>query len=392
MKNFTRREFLKVSAGSCCALMVPNLIGCSDDSSSGHHATVYVVLGDELSELYTMGRQAAEDLGITKKSLLGATVFFKPNLVALGLSAFLPDLGECTKAEIMVGVAEQCLEAGASKVIIGEGAQGVNWTWDSIPFFDGNSIYGTTDLLTAVDYLKFQYGDNRIELENVHTTDQWEYIPSSSDHDQMKNGLMIAKSYYEADHVISLPVLKTHEYGTITASMKNSVGIVPITHLGMLNMFRVHMHCNYTETSIGGIEDATVEGAFLDICKYRKDEGKEDFAILDCSIGLEGSGPHHVLNNSGQGKGTTIDMKERTAIGKYFLLASSDLLALDTTAAEIMNIDPNSVKQLVMAQNLSLGKANEIKLRGTSLNGLVVPDWAPPEVIDMGETLCGLVA
>ncbi|MDJ0764639.1 MAG: DUF362 domain-containing protein [Myxococcota bacterium] len=396
MSDFSRREFLKIGAGTCAAFVVPQITGCDgedaggsedtgDSEEAGGSATVYAISGDALSDLYTMALQATEKLGIKGSALTGATVFIKPNLVALGLSQFSPDVGECTKAEIIVGVAEQCLAAGAAKVTIGEGAQGMSWTWDSLPFFNGNTIYGgASDLLSAVDYLKSSYGDNKIELLNVNVADNWRYIPSSSDHELMKDGLMIAERFYEADHIISVPVIKTHEYGKITASMKNYVGIVPNEHLGTLGgIFRSKMHRAYLETPIAGVQETGVEGAFIDICDWRRSEGKEDFAVIDCSICLEGSGPHHESNILGMGKGTTIDIKKRNNAGKYFILASNDFLAADFTAAKIMNFNPFDVKQLVIAHSLNFGEGTNITYDGASLDDMLVPDWKSPVMSDI---------
>ncbi len=90
MTDYTRRDFLHIGGGTCVALAATQLVGC-ERKSEAPRATVYAVLGDELSELHTMGRQAAEALGITGRALVGATVFIKPNF---GGAGFNRDIGK----------------------------------------------------------------------------------------------------------------------------------------------------------------------------------------------------------------------------------------------------------------------------------------------------------
>lgn len=393
-KQLPRREFLRAGAGVCFALATPKLIGCSDtddldpvfpnDASADDSTdtlpaptTVYAVLGDELSYLYEMARQATEQLGITSGSLSGSTVFIKPNLVTLGLESigavYNPAAGECTKPEIIAGVAEQCLEAGASRVTIGDGAQGTSWDWSTITFLPGNSIEGTADLKAAVDRLKSKYGDDRVGLLCLHEADEWVWLPSSSTDPLLANGLPVAKAFCEADHVISCPVLKSHQWATITVSMKNYVGLTSTTLLG--NGFsRCKLHQAYAHATSYGVEDAGIAGSYVDIHKWRMENGKEDFTIVDCSIGIEGNGPHTAPVT----EGITIDIKKRNAAGKYFLLASNDLAATDAIAAELMGFDKFAVKQLAMLNNLGFVGVQNPQLSGASLAELSISDWVKP--------------
>jgi uncharacterized protein (DUF362 family) len=121
-----------------------------------------------------------------------------------------------------------------------------------------------------------------------------------------------------------------------------------------------------------------IAGAFVDIAKWRRDEGKLDFSIMDCTIGLEGDGPHRAPVNNG----ITIDHKERNRIGKYSLLASHDLVSADCVAAQIMGYDIKDVKQLTVAGNLGLGEISNVRLEGAELSDLVIADWQKPELID----------
>ena len=124
------------------------------------------------------------------------------------------------------------------------------------------------------------------------------------------------------------------------------------------------------------MEQAGVSGSFIDIFKWRKDSGKQDYAIIDGSICLEGDGPHKAPVNDGK----TIHMKDRNAAGKYFLLASTDYVAADATVARIINIPIDDIKALRMARNLALGAIDNVELIGATIDDLKVADWLKPEL------------
>ncbi len=406
MGCFSRREFIKkAGAGTCVALMAPHSIGCdgdddgdgesADKDSDGHGdkstdsgndtevlepqpATVYAVMGNALSELYEMSKQATSQLGIVGTSMVGATVFIKPNLVSMmtGKEVYDPAIGECVKAEIIAGVAEQCLSAGAAKVTIAEGAQRRSWDWNTITFFDGNTIGTATNLFQAVSLLKATYGDEKIELICLNDVEKWSLIPSSSSASIMNDGLLVAEQFRDADHAISLSCLKTHEYGQMTSALKNYVGITPLNEYGTGMLVRNYLHTAYLETTVGQVENAGIAGAYLDMYKWRKEEKKEDFTIVDCSIGMEATGPHLAPLNDGK----TIDFKARSNAGRYFLLASTDLVAADAVGAQIVKFNIDDVKQLNIAKNLGLGQTalDKITVAGAALTDLLVPDWEPP--------------
>jgi uncharacterized protein (DUF362 family) len=348
---------------------------------------VHAVLGDSLSELQAMAVQAARSLGITRNALLGAKVFIKPNFVGLGiLEGFYPETGECAKPEIVAAVAEQCLLAGAARVSIGDGAQGISWSWDGVGFLPGIAFNGAANLAAAVAYLNTTYGD-KVELLCLNQADSWAVIPSSCEDPRFADGLLVAQRFHEADHVISIPVLKGHQWAELTLSMKCLLGVTPLVPYSLLGEpSRGALHSSYARTVCGGVENAGIAGCFLDVFRSRKEAGKQDFSIIDASIGLEKNGPHKwgetiPLDLPGSG-GITIDFKKRNRVGKYFLLASTDLAAADSIAARIVGYEPGAMKQLVIAQNLGLGQIRNVTLRGASIEDLMVPDWLRADHLD----------
>ena len=96
---------------------------------------------------------------------------------------------------------------------------------------------------------------------------------------------------------------------------------------------------------------------------------KPDLAVVDFSIGVEGDGPSVGTNN-----GSTVDMRER--LGSFLVLASTDIVAADATAARIMDHNVYDVTQLRMASEMRLGEINEslIEIVGERLRDLQV-EW-----------------
>jgi uncharacterized protein (DUF362 family) len=375
MKDLTRRELLKLGAGTCLALGTSPLGGCghgNGPATAAGRSIVHTITGDEFSDLYRMGARAAQALGINAgHRLSGARVFIKPNLVSMGQGFYVPTMGACTKVEILVGIAEQCLLAGADRVTIGDGAHTISWNWNTLHFFPGNTIHGTENVKDAVDHLKAAFPNQEVELACINALNEWECIPSASDHELMQDGLPIGRRFYEADHVISVPVIKTHIMADVTLAMKNYIGIVSSMPPFGYVLERQMVHEAYANTACGGLEKAGIAACFTDICKWRQDAGKEDFAIIDCSLGVEGQGPIPV-----PGAAYTVDFKERTPAGKYFLLASRNLAAADAAAVRVMNQDIYSMKQLVLAKNRNLGEIDNIDISGdVGLDQLIVEDW-----------------
>lgn len=113
--------------------------------------------------------------------------------------------------------------------------------------------------------------------------------------------------------LVTLPVLKTHSTTTITGALKNQ--------WGCLRELRHNHHL-------------VVDQAIADVNAVLRPV----FAVMDGTVGLEGNGPK-------TGRPRVCDL----------VLASSDLVALDATAARIMGFEPNSIPHLLAAADRGLG-------------------------------------
>ncbi|MBZ0309703.1 MAG: DUF362 domain-containing protein, partial [Anaerolineae bacterium] len=129
-------------------------------------------------------------------------------------------------------------------------------------------------------------------------------------------------------HLVTLPLMKTHNKSTLTGAIKNQ--------WGCLETLRHNFHPVLSE-------------ALVDLNKLLKPK----FAVMDATIGLEGNGP-----KSGFPKEMGL------------VLASGDLVALDATAGQIMGFDPRQIEHLMLCEKHGIGTANreQIQVTGESLS------------------------
>jgi uncharacterized protein (DUF362 family) len=365
MHKLTRRDLLKLGAGAAIALGAPQVLtGCGEEETGPKptatpelKARVAAIKGEDL---YAMTRQALEAVGGMAAIVQpGETVFIKPNLVTmdwanLGRNPFL--LGECAKIEIVTAVAEECLKAGASEVTIGDTTQMPSFDWNYATTLDGS-----TNLAQEAKRLGSQYeGKGKVTLACLDVdSPEWVEFPTSSKLGTIAISSLVAR----ADRVISIPVLKTHSWAQLTLSLKNFLGVTPLERYGWVPSGM------YSRLGFDHSSSQAIAQIYLDIVNAVK----PDLAIIDASICVEGNGP-----SAGDGQGITVDMRER--LGSWLLLASTDLVAADATAARVMSHDVAAIKQLAMANAMGLGEIDEgsIEIIGERLDDLRL-DWIPAE-------------
>jgi uncharacterized protein (DUF362 family) len=301
-----------------------------------------------------MARDVLNDLGgIQTVVHQDETVFIKPNMVTLPWAAQGNPFaaGECTKPEIVAAVAEECLRAGASEVIIGDGSHQLTLDWELARTLDGS-----TNLVREAERLSSAYNGTVRTASLEVDSPEWVEVPSNTSLGVIAVSSLVA----HADRVISIPVAKTHSWAQLTLSLKNFIGITPLERYGDIEngIFDRGVVLDHSSPR-------AIAAIYLDIV-----EGiQPDLAIVDFSIGVEGNGP-----NLGHG-GRTVDMRDR--LGSWLLLASTDLVAADATAARIMDHDPDEVTQLGMGYDRGMGEIREerIELLGERLDDLRV-SWA----------------
>lgn len=127
--------------------------------------------------------------------------------------------------------------------------------------------------------------------------------------------LKISRVLLEADTIITMPVLKTHSYSTMTGALKNQWGCIH----DLRHNFHMVLH-----------------QAIADVNHFFK--GKITFALMDGLFGMEGKGP-----KTGSPR----------KIG--YIFASPDRVALDVVACQVMGINPQEVKHIQFAHQVGLG-------------------------------------
>lgn len=379
MRRLTRRQALRLGSGAALGLGATQLLSsCGSDEAPSPagpsepgplsacdgavtepNARVAVSRG---INLYAMTREVLDRLGGIQTVVgEGESVFIKPNMVGLPFASdnWSPfAAGECTKVEILVAVAEECLRVGASEVIIGDGSQKPRFDWSLARTLDGS-----TDLAREADRLSAQYGRTvRLACLDVDTP-RWIEVPT----DISLGNVAVSSLVLDADRVISIPVAKTHQWAHLTLALKNFIGITPLERYGWQsrgNWDRVLLHQNDMGPQNFG-------RLYIDLARA----AAPDLAIIDFSIGVEGNGP-----TTGNG-GTTVDMMSR--LGSWLLLASTDVVAADATAARIMNHEAAYVGDILpMARGAGMGAicASSIEILGAQLEDLTV-GWLPAAVV-----------
>jgi len=143
-----------------------------------------------------------------------------------------------------------------------------------------------------------------------------------------QDGVRIPKDFI-GKNIIHLPQTKTHVFTTMTGAMKNAFG-------GLLNERRHWTHSVIHET-------------LVDLLTIQQDIHPGLFAVMDGTFAGDGPGPRAMQPHV-----------------KNVILASSDQVAIDATAAKMMGFDPLSLRFIRLAheKGLGVGDPREIEIVG----------------------------
>ena len=236
-------------------------------------------------------KEAVEDSGLRGKQ----KIFVKPNM---SHPEYLP--GVVTSPQLLselVGL----LRDGASEVIVGE-SNGFNYPC--------NSAFEKTGIETAVK----KAGGSVINLSE----DKVVKVKFPTNSSPLKE-LFLPKTVLDADAVVDLPLMKTHEFAMYSGAIKNLFGCVPSNK-------RIYLH------------------PYLPEVFYRLYSiFKPQLTVMDARVGIEGNGPT-------KGKPVKMDL----------MLTSNDALAIDITAAKIMELRlETNVPELYCEKNRLARRSNQ---------------------------------
>ena len=152
----------------------------------------------------------------------------------------------------------------------------------------------------------------------------------------------LAKGVVDADVIINLPKLKTHGLTLFTGGVKNNFGCLPGLH-------KAQMHLRAQ-----GVEDFAQSLVDLLLAV------RPTLTVMDAVVGMDGDGPRN-----GQPK----------QIGA--ILASTDPVALDAVACEMVGIEPLMVPttRLAHEQGVGTGDLAHIEVLGEPLEAMRVADF-----------------
>jgi uncharacterized protein (DUF362 family) len=149
--------------------------------------------------------------------------------------------------------------------------------------------------------------------------------------------LFLSKTMMDADAVVDLPLMKTHEFMMYSGAIKNLFGCVPSNR-------RIYLH------------------PYLPEVFYRLYTlFKPQLTIMDARVGIEGNGPT-------KGKPVKMDL----------MLTSNDALSIDIVAAQVMGLNWKDTYLNYIAQKTSFQEKN------LNVQGLQVTDvmhrFEPPRI------------
>ena len=180
--------------------------------------------------------------GLPKDISSGKKVLIKPNFIR----SEPPSTGTTTDFRLIRAVVEILKERGTD-ILIGEAS--------------GNQ-YDTEEIYK---FLKIREWFPDVKITDL---DMDEIVSVKIDGAKALKEVGIARSALEADFIVSLPILKTHNATLITLGMKNMMGVLP-----QREKWKMHL---------SGLHDALV-----DLNRVVK----PDLVIIDGIIGQEGLGP-----------------------------------------------------------------------------------------------------
>jgi uncharacterized protein (DUF362 family) len=149
--------------------------------------------------------------------------------------------------------------------------------------------------------------------------------------------LFLPKTILDADAVVDLPLMKTHEFMAYSGAIKNLFGCVPSNK-------RIYLH------------------PYLPEVMYRLYSlFKPQLTIMDARIGIEGNGPT-------KGKPVKLNL----------VLTGNDALAVDIISAQIMMLNWRETYLNYIAKKTSF-KAEDIQVEGLQVNE-VARRFEPPRI------------
>ena len=301
-----RREFLKKSAaigfGAGLLLLPQELRRAAGLAAAENYPDLVALRGGTPVAMFDRGMRMLGGMGRFVKN--GQTVVIKPNM-SWDLP---PEYGANTSPALVAAVVKHCRDAGARRVIIMD---------HSIEHWENSSR--NSGVVAAAVAAGAVYAP--AEREG--------YYQRVSLNGRRLKETMIHETLLESDVLISVPVLKHHGGGGITASIKNLMGCV----------------WNRNVYHAAGLHSCIA--AFLSV-------KKPDLNIIDA---------HRVITRNGPRGGSLADVA-----GLGSLIISADAVAADTAASMLLGRKQGEIEYIRLAGEAGLGQTDLSKLNIARVN------------------------
>ena len=263
------------------------------------------------TDAYKMVEEALNHLGGVKALIKeGSTVVVKPNGGHLGP----PESSVCTSPAVVKAVIEIIRKANPKKIILAEsaaiGCDTMECLKDSgiLKAAEEAGIDEIRDIKSDTDLIRNKIQNPRSALRNIK----------------------LPRFLMEADHIVNVPIFKTHVSMVFTCALKNIKGVVQDSIHGTMHM-------------------TDLAAAMMDLWSVVK----ADLSIADLIRPMEGFGPHTT--------GNPVDFG--------CIVASKDPVALDATVCRMIGLAIDEVDYFKAARDRGLGVVdeNEIEIKGNSI-------------------------
>ncbi len=268
----------------------------------------------------------------------GKTVMLKPNIVNDYPNRTIEVNGATTDYRVVKAVAQLVRELNPTgKIIIAEGSAGDKPTMEIYARLNYLNM-PNVDRIMSFDAASGNYRDyNSDSLVAVNLPDRLSKYPDDLKPNKTR-AIYYNKRYFQADVLISIPVLKNHSTAGITGAVKNvTIGCTPT------NLYADKDNVKpYLRSVIIPHDVPTLSKWMHDYYVGRP----VDFVIID---GLQGG-------SSGPGVGgNTLTAIARNQHNMRLILAGKDAVATDAVAGLIMGHDPQRAQYLVDIHNSGFG-------------------------------------
>ncbi len=236
----------------------------------------------------------------------GDRVLLKVNAIA----GFPPERAATTHPAVVRAMVEIVKEAG-----------GIAWVGDS------SGAFGFTAQSLNISGIRKAAEDSGAKLINFESTGTYPVKVNG----EILRAVNIAKPVIDCDVLVSLPKLKNHQLTKYTGAVKNFYGVIPGS-----GKATIHRQAPTEER---------LSRAVVDIYSVLK----PGLAVMDGIVGMEGEGATN---------GTPIE--------SGVILASTDCVALDAVASEVMGFSSKDILTTCIAneRGLGLGELGKIEVAG----------------------------